>query len=223
MKGLRSAVTAIFWMVALHCAGNGAVYAAEYVAGTDYTVVAHGQPIAVTTPGKTEVAEFFWYGCPHCYKFEPMLEQWLARQPKYVEFVRQPAIFAATWETHALGFFVADALGVLAKFHQPFFDYVQQNHKMQLSRQELKEFFADQGLINAGAPSFDVAADSFGVQTKLAAAKISSAKYGVTGVPALVIAGKYRIDAERAKTFANMLAIADFLIANEQTAAQISK
>ena len=29
--------------------------------------------------GKIEVIEFFWYGCPHCNAFEPMLDAWARR------------------------------------------------------------------------------------------------------------------------------------------------
>ena len=33
-------------------------------------------------PGKIEVVEFFWYGCPHCYAFDPTISAWSKRKPE---------------------------------------------------------------------------------------------------------------------------------------------
>ena len=33
---------------------------------------------AVAGP-RIEVIDFFWYGCPHCYTFQPALEDWVKR------------------------------------------------------------------------------------------------------------------------------------------------
>jgi thiol:disulfide interchange protein DsbA len=61
--------------------------AADFVAGKDYTVVAN--PGKVEVPGKIEVREFFWYGCPHCFKLEPHMQTWLKKIPKmYISSVR---------------------------------------------------------------------------------------------------------------------------------------
>ena len=43
--------------------------------GFEYRVLPTAQP--VETKGKVEVIEFFWYGCPHCYDFEPDLSAWV--------------------------------------------------------------------------------------------------------------------------------------------------
>ena len=43
--------------------------------GLDYRVLPIAQPVAVK--GKVEVIEFFWYGCPHCYDFEPDISAWV--------------------------------------------------------------------------------------------------------------------------------------------------
>jgi thiol:disulfide interchange protein DsbA len=62
---------------------------------------------------KIEIIEFFWYGCPHCYTFEPVLKKWLETLPANVEFIRQPAVFSSLWGKHAKAYFVAEALGVV--------------------------------------------------------------------------------------------------------------
>ncbi len=76
-------------------------------------------------PDKIEVIEFFWYGCPHCYSFEPVLEKWVQNLPKNVEFIRQPAVFSDLWGKHAKAYFTAEALGVVDKVHADFFDAIQ--------------------------------------------------------------------------------------------------
>ena len=43
-------------------------------------------PPLASTPGKIEVVEFFWYGCPHCYACEPAIEEWSKRLPNDVSF-----------------------------------------------------------------------------------------------------------------------------------------
>jgi len=38
-----------------------------------YETLSPAQP--TQNPEKIEIIEFFWYGCPHCYAFEPLLEK----------------------------------------------------------------------------------------------------------------------------------------------------
>ena len=76
-------------LVAAVFAVSGSAMAADFVAGKDYTVLAN--PVQVEVPGKIEVREFFWYGCPHCFKLEPYMQTWLKNMPKDVRFVRTPA------------------------------------------------------------------------------------------------------------------------------------
>ena len=64
-----------------------------------YETLSPAQP--THNPDKIEIIEFFWYGCPHCYSFEPLLENWVKTLPKNVEFIRQPAVFSDLWGKHA--------------------------------------------------------------------------------------------------------------------------
>ena len=82
----------------------------EYAAGKDYEVINPPQP--TSDPSKVEVIEFFWYGCPHCYHFEPDLNAWLKTKPDDVVFIRQPAVFNERWAAHAKMFYTADDLRV---------------------------------------------------------------------------------------------------------------
>ena len=67
--------------------------------GTDYRPVS--PPLPPESKTKVEVIEFFWYGCPHCYAFEPFIEPWIRKLPADVMFHRVPAIFNESWTPHA--------------------------------------------------------------------------------------------------------------------------
>ncbi len=178
-----------------------------------YELVTPPQPTA--DPSKVEVIEFFWYGCPHCYHFEPDLNAWLKNKPDNVVFIRQPAIFNDHWRAHAKAFFTAEALGVLDKMHADFYDAIQ-NKKMALeSEADLAKFFAEHGVKEA---EFHKAYKSFAVDTKMRQAEGMAARYGVTGTPSLVVNGKYRVSASQAKTFANMIEVTKSLVARESGA-----
>jgi thiol:disulfide interchange protein DsbA len=178
--------------------------------GVDYDMVEPPQP--TSDPSKVEVLEFFWYGCPHCYHFEPDLNGWLKKKPDSVEFIRQPAIFNEHWAAHARAFFTAEALGVLEKMHPDFYDAVQ-NKKQQLeSEADLEKFFKAHGVSEA---DFHKTYKSFAVDTKMRQAEGLAAKYGVTGTPSLIVNGKYQISPNKAKSFPRMLEITNALIKKE--------
>ena len=175
-----------------------------------YETLAPAQP--VQNPDKIEVIEFFWYGCPHCYSLEPAMAAWLKTKPANVEFIRQPAIFSELWGKHAKAFFTAEALGVLEKVHADFFDAVQNKKQKLITEDELGKFFADHGVKEA---EFHNAYNSFAVDAKMRQAEAMGARYGITGVPALIINGKYRVTGPSAKSQENMLTVTNQLIQQE--------
>ena len=191
----------------------GSAFAAEAPAGKAeeaYELVSPPQPTA--DPGKVEVLEFFWYGCPHCYHFEPDLNAWLKTKPDNVVFIRQPAIFNAHWAAHAKAFFTAEALGMLEKMHADFYDAIQTKKMALESEEDLAKFFVAHG---AKKEDFHKAYKSFAVDTKMRQAEGLAAKYGVTGTPTLIVNGKYRVSASQSKTFTNMIATTKDLVKKE--------
>lgn len=172
-------------------------------------------PQPVQNPDKVEVIEFFWYGCPHCYHLEPSVAQWLKTKPANVEFIRQPAIFSEPWAKHAKAFYTAEALGVSEKVHADFFDAIQNKHEKLLTEEELEKFFTAHGV---KAEDFHSAYNSFGVDAKMRQAEVMAAQYGITGVPTLIVNGKYRVTGSSAKTQDNMFAVTNELIKQESKA-----
>ncbi len=175
-----------------------------------YEVLSPAQP--TQNPDKIEVIEFFWYGCPHCYSFEPMLAEWLKNKPDNVEFIRQPAVFSRLWELHAKAYYTAEALDVLDKVHADFFDTIQNKRQKLVDKDELGEFFVAHGVDKT---AFEEAYDSFLVDAKVRQARAMAPRYGVTGVPVVIVNGKYKVTARLAKSQQNMINVINDLIQKE--------
>ncbi len=177
-----------------------------------YEAVTPAQPTKSTD--KIEVIEFFWYGCPHCYSFEPFLSKWAKTLPKNVEFIRQPAVFSELWGKHAKAYFTAEALGVVDKVHTDLFDAVQAKQSLE-TEDELAKFFAAHGVKES---DFRTNYNSFLVDAKMRQAKTMAARYGVNGVPAIIVNGKYRTNATLAGSQEKMIDVINQLIKQESSA-----
>ncbi len=175
-----------------------------------YETLSPAQP--TQNQDKIEVIEFFWYGCPHCYSLEPVMEKWLKTKPDNVEFIRQPAIFSSLWGKHAKAFYVAEALGVLDKVHADFFDAIQNKKQKLSSEDQLAKFFVAHGVDET---QFRSTFNSFLIDAKMRQAKMMAPRYGITGVPAIIINGKYKTSGPLAKSNTNMIKVMNQLIKQE--------
>ncbi len=175
-----------------------------------YETISPAQP--TQNQDKIEIIEFFWYGCPHCYSLEPLMEKWLKTLPDNVEFIRQPAVFNDVWGKHAKAYFVAEALGVVDKVHADLFDEIQNKKQKLTSEDDLAKFFVAHGVDET---KFREAYNSFLVDSKLRQAKAMGPRYGLTGVPAIIINGKYKTTGVLAKSHENMIKVMDQLIKQE--------
>lgn len=173
---------------------SGGVFAAEFVAGKDYTVIAN--PGKSEVPGKIEVREFFWYGCPHCFKLEPHMQAWLKQIPKDVYFVRTPAAMNKMWEQGARGYYVSEALGVRRKTHLPLFHAIHANGQQIFDQAAQAKFFTRYGV---SEQKFNSMFNSFPITAKIAQSNQLAQQYQLTGVPAVVVNGKYVVQGEDAK------------------------
>ena len=114
---------------------------------------------------KVEVVDVFWYGCPHCYHFLPLLEEWQAGKPDYVEFKRVPAIFADSWAVHARAYYTARVPGLMGGCIPPF-SMLSTGEKRSLNtKQELMTFLPNTGSVRK---IFSATFDSFSVDAMAA-------------------------------------------------------
>lgn len=181
---------------------SSSVMAANFTAGKDYTVLEN--PGKVEVPGKIEVREFFWYGCGHCFKLEPYMQAWIKKLPKDVHFVRTPAAMNPVWESSARGYYVTEALGVRSKTHLPLFHAIHENGQQVFDQQSQAKFFVKYGIPEA---KFNSMYNSFPISSKVAQANQLARDYQLTGVPAVVVNGKYVVqgDAEKVPQVVNYL------------------
>ena len=189
--------------------------AAEFEAGKQYTVLS--TPVPVSQPGKIEVVELFWYGCPHCYAFEPSINPWIAKLPADVNFHRIPAMFGGIWNVHGQLFLTLDAMGVEHKVHTAVFDAIHKEGKKLATPEEMADFLAGQGV---DKDKFLSTYDSFAIKGQIEKDKKLAMAYQISGVPTMVINGKYRFDIGSAGGPDKALELADFLIAKEREAAK---
>ena len=183
-------------------------------AGKTYVELSNAVPVAV--PGKIEVVELFWYGCPHCYAFEPVVNPWAEKLPSDVNFVRIPAMFGGPWDAHGQMFLTLQAMGVEGKVHHAVFEAIQKEGKRLTKQDEMADFLATQGV---DKDKFLATFNSFAIQGQIKQAKELAQKYGITGVPTMVVDGKYRFDLGTAGGPEQALNVADQLIAKERAAA----
>lgn len=189
--------------------------AEPYTEGIHYTRIQ--QPIPVEAPaGKAQVAEFFWYGCPHCRELEPYVQSWLKNKPAAVDFVRIPAAFRKNvWYLHAKAYYTAEVLGVLDRIHEDMFKAIH-DHKQNLNTEDaLARFFADRGV---STKDFRDTFNSFAVETKVNRTMDLVKRSGISGVPTLMVAGKYLVDASMAGGYENMFRITEYLAKKEARA-----
>jgi len=177
-------------------------------------------PQPTDTPGKVEVLDVFWYGCPHCFSFLPAMEAYEASKPDYVEIRRMPAIFRQNWEIHARAYYTASLLNVVERIHRPLFEAIHNKKQTLDTRESLRAFFIANG---ADGEAFDKTFDSFAVETLLRKSTVMQGRYGVRGTPSVIVNGKYRVSASLAGGYEQMVQVADALAAREHKAKLAAK
>jgi thiol:disulfide interchange protein DsbA len=179
--------------------------------GTEFTQTTQVMPI--DNPAKIEVTELFWYGCPHCYVLEPQLAAWVKALPKDVTFKRVPGLPRPDWAPMAKAFYVMEALGLSEKLHSKLFDAL---HKQKAFLPNDEKATIDWITKESGLDRKKVETEfnSFSLNTKLnQAAQIFRAS-GATGVPSLIIDGKYITSVTMAGGNQEVLNVANYIIEN---------
>ncbi len=185
-----------------------------HAAGIDptgkYDLVKPPQP--TDTPGKVEVVEVFWYGCPHCFTFLPAIEQYAKSKPEYVAVRHMPAIFRDSWVAHARAFYTASLLGVEEQIHRPLFEAIHLRKQPLDSPEALMKFFEQYGV---GNDDFKKTYNSFAVETLLRKSQVMQQRYGVRGTPTVIVNGKYRVSGSLAGSPDDMIKVIEALVERE--------
>ena len=187
----------------------------KWKAGANYDPLVPAQPTSVG-PGKVEVVEVFWLGCPHCFALEPYIQTWLKNKPPYIEFVRVPVMWGPAHRAHAHLFYTLIALN-RPDLVDKAFDAIQQQHQMLFGPSEDETLQAQEAFAKANGvfeSDYAKAYNSFSVNSNLQRAEQLTQRYQVTGVPLMVIDGKYTTDVGKAGGPDKLLALVDDLAAS---------
>jgi thiol:disulfide interchange protein DsbA len=174
--------------------------------GFDYRILPIAQPLE--SKGKVEVIEFFWYGCPHCYDFEPELMSWVKRQPKDVAFRRVPVAFRDDFIPHSQLFYALEAMGKGDALNEKVMYAMHKENKRLLTESEIADWVASQGI---DRNAFLATYRSFAVISKARTAKQLTEAYRIDGVPTIVMQGKYVTSPSIAGTKAKAIVVMDHL------------
>jgi len=199
----------------LAVAGLGATFASGAFAqgapeeGKHYVRLQTAAPVTLPSPDKkVEVIEFFWYGCPHCFSFEPVIGAWAKRLAPDIYFHALPFAFIGPVEHQKL-FYALEELGVREAMQRKVFNAIHVENRRINSEADITAFVAANGVDRA---KFSDAFKSFAVNTKLNRGKQVSNAYKIDGVPAIGIQGRYYTSATLAGSHERALAVADYLI-----------
>ncbi len=191
MRKIQQHFIVLFMMLS---AFSASAYAAKYTEGKQYTKVSE------TLSSKTEVREYFSFYCPHCLRFEPFMEDVKKNLPEGVSFERNHVDFlrAASPKVQAMltkSVVVAEQLGMDKKLIGAVFKYIQIQRAVITSEKDIRNIFVLNGV---DGDKFDKLMKSFGVNSKAKLMKKNqetmTKKRAITGVPAVIINGKYRIN-----------------------------
>jgi thiol:disulfide interchange protein DsbA len=170
-----------------------------------------GKPVPVTAPaGTVDVVEFFSFACPHCFEFEPTLENWLKTKPANIHFHRSPVHFLQNAANFQPMYFALEAMGLVDAMQQKVFNAVHLEHLRLDTPEAIAAFMTRNGV---DAARFMSIFNSFGVRTKVAQANQLFDAYGIDGVPTLGIQGRFVTSPSIAKGEAQALAAVDYLAA----------
>ncbi|MES2623865.1 MAG: thiol:disulfide interchange protein DsbA/DsbL [Pseudomonadota bacterium] len=214
-NSLRSLLVVVYVLL------SAGVYAQveRFVEGVHYTTL----PASTyakglnTTDDKVDVTEVFWYGCPHCYAFDPLLESWADEQAANISFTRTPLmVWSAMNKQHARLFYAVQQLGKTDTLHSIIFDEVQKNRKPLADESTAAELVANYGV---AATDFTSAYNSFTVDTLLRKAEAMQKEIPIPSVPVLIVNGKYMVEGNEAVPgHEDMLEVVEFLVLKEKAA-----
>ncbi|GAC1301877.1 MAG: hypothetical protein NVSMB10_02040 [Steroidobacteraceae bacterium] len=194
--------------------------AAGWQEGVNYTRLVPAQPSSVP-PGQVEVLEFFWYGCPHCYAIDPLVESWRKSKPAYVAFSRVPVMWSETHRSTARLYYALESLGKLEALHGEVFKEIHVNANPLVGTDPNDAAGAERvqaaflKKFGVSEDAYKKAAHSFSVETALQRAEQLGLRYRIEGVPTFIINGKYMADVRSAGTPEKLVALVNDLAAQE--------
>jgi len=190
-----------------------AMAAQDFDEGIEYAILP--TPVKTSNPDKVVVTEIFWYGCPHCYRFEPYIEKYKASLPKGVVLEQVPSVLNPSWAEHARAYFALKLMGVTDKVHKQIFDAIHLKRMRLNNVDDMAKFVAQYGV---DEKKFREMYHSFPVDTMIRKSGQIERKYGHSGVPTVIVNGKYRTSGSMTGSNAKTIEVIDYLVRKELAA-----
>lgn len=151
--------------------------------GVDFRYVNVGENAVVKGNKEPVVVEFFWYGCPHCFRMQPFMKQFEERNSK-VKVVRYPVAFSG-WENGAKIHFTLEALNLSEKYHAPVFATIHVNGER--LHQNETAFFSFMERNKEDVNKVKSTYNSFSVAGNVSKARSVAKDYDLTGTPSIAV------------------------------------
>jgi len=196
--------------VLLSMVASAAFAQMAFIEGKDYQPIS--PPVKTSQPDKVVVTEIFWYGCPHCFRFEPYAERLAAELPEGAVFEQVPSSLNPRWTEHARAYYSFKLMGALDQTHRQFFDAMHLKRERLDNVDAMAQFVAAQGLDEKAFREYYY---SFPVETQIRKNNQKEKRYGHSGVPAVIVNGKYLVTGSLAGSNERMVSIINFLVSRE--------
>jgi thiol:disulfide interchange protein DsbA len=184
----------------------------RFTEGTHYQLLK--KPVTTQDPNKIEVVEVFSYLCMHCYSLEPLLTKWEKTLPDDVVFVRKHAQFNKEYMAYAKFHVTLQILGIESKMRESIFESIHEKRTAAYKPEDQYELLKESGVKKE---TFLNTFNSFTHETKLKQVEKDLLAYQITGVPAIIVNGKYRLSESSAGSRQSMLELIEFLIDKERS------
>ncbi|CAM3025227.1 Thiol:disulfide interchange protein [Vibrio neptunius] len=203
MKKLFALVATVMLSLSAH--------AAQFKEGEHYQVLDIPSASLSKASQKPTVTEFFSFYCPHCSKFEPIIEQLKAQLPEEAKFQKNHVSFmgGSMGESMSKAYATMVALKVEDKMVPVMFNRIHNMRKPPKNDEELRQIFLDEGI---DAKKFDSAFKGFAVDSMVRRFDKQFKDSGLSGVPAVVVNNKYLVQAQSIKTIDEYFDLVNFLL-----------
>jgi len=181
--------------------------------GSDYQRLS--PPRSVSSGEKIEVIEFFYYGCPICYEFQPHFSRWLVQGPDFISIRRIPTLPSEGseglegWVRFARLHYTLEAMGQIGRLHWPIYDNFHFDGLQLNDEKIMVEWVSKNGI---DGDKFLAVYRSAEIQAKLDEVRKLMVTYDIKSVPTMVVDGKYLSTARMAGGTRQLIQVVDALV-----------
>lgn len=157
------------------------------------------------------VVEWFWYGCPHCRRLEPLAQEWKTnKKPEHITFKTIPAAFNQVWANHAALYYTLDSLGLEKENRTEVFNLF----ATQLTSEQMMAWLESKG---ANQDSIAEAMNNPEYIERIKSDMSLSDHYNdvISGVPFILVHGKYYVNIAEFSDYSTVFDLVDYLISLE--------